>query len=177
MSKKIEFGFANEMNPSGSWEGIGIKQDLMLTDAEYYGSIQYGDESLIIAKVLEDKYGRYPELVNKFIVREALVDLYKDGSGVLFLNQERTLICKKLEELLNRKQIIEKITDINSIKNICSAGGTNRAFDMIAMDDTIVATSIKPLVFKDKKDTINRCRGSISNLQQRLDEKTNNFSR
>ena len=177
MSKRIEFGYANEMNPSGSWEGIGINQSLLLTDAEYYGSIQYGDESLIIAKVLKDEYGRFPELLDKFIVREALVDLYKDGSGILFLNQEKTLICKKLEELLNRKQIIEKITDINSIKNICSAGGTTRAFDMIAMDDTIVATSIKPLVFKDKKDAINRCRGSISNMQKQLEEKTNNFSR
>ena len=112
MSKRIEFGYANEMNPSGSWEGIGINKGLLLTDAEYYGSMQYGDKSLIVAKVIEDEYGRFPELVDNFIVREALVDLYKDGSGILFLNQEETVICKKLEELLNRKQIKEKITDI-----------------------------------------------------------------
>ena len=34
--KMIRFGFSNDKNPSGSWEGIGIKQDMLLTDAEYY---------------------------------------------------------------------------------------------------------------------------------------------
>ena len=66
--KKIEFGYANEMNPTGSWQGIGIKEGLLLTEADYYGAIKYEDNSYIVAKVKEDQYGRYPHLVEKFIV-------------------------------------------------------------------------------------------------------------
>ena len=39
MMKKIEFGFANEQNPRGSWEGIGIKPGLLLNEADYYGVV------------------------------------------------------------------------------------------------------------------------------------------
>jgi len=29
--KKIEFGYANEIDPKASWEGIGIRKGLLLT--------------------------------------------------------------------------------------------------------------------------------------------------
>lgn len=41
-----------------------------------------------MAKILEDEYGRYPGLVGNFIVRSALADMYPDGSGIMYLDQE-----------------------------------------------------------------------------------------
>ena len=48
--KIIEFGYSNDVNPKGSWEGIGIKEGLMLTEADYYGVVKYEDNSYLIAK-------------------------------------------------------------------------------------------------------------------------------
>ena len=86
--KKIEFGHSNDNNPKGAWEGICISPDLPLLSADYYGAIELGDKSYIAAKVVDDEHNRYQELLDNFIVREALVDLYRDGSGFLILDQK-----------------------------------------------------------------------------------------
>ena len=91
--KKIEFGFANDAEPKGSWQGIGIKDGLLLTDAVYYGAISFNGNNFIVAKVDNDEYNRFPSLLDKFIVRDAVVDVYADGSNTLFLN---SLICFNL---------------------------------------------------------------------------------
>ena len=100
--KKIEFGYANDYKPSGSWQGLGIKEGLLLADAEYYGVVNYGRDSFIVAKVIEDKYGRYPQLLGNFIVRPAIADMYPDGSGILFLDQEQSGIGEQIEKYLYR---------------------------------------------------------------------------
>ena len=74
--KKIEFGFANEQNPRGSWEGIGIKPGLLLNEADYYGVVNVNRDSYIVAKVTKDDNNRYPQLLDKFIVRQAIADIY-----------------------------------------------------------------------------------------------------
>ena len=99
--KKIEFGYANEKEPKGSWEGIGIKQGMLLTEADLYGFVKVGNNSYVVAKVTKDEYNRYQELLDKFLVRPALADLYPDGSGIIFLDQEQSLEAYQLEEYLN----------------------------------------------------------------------------
>ena len=94
--KKIEFGFSNDSNPTGSWEGLGIKEGLMINDADYYGAIHYEGYNYIISKVVDDEYCRYPEFVGKFIVRPALCDVYADGSVTMYLNSEENIVSKKL---------------------------------------------------------------------------------
>lgn len=171
--KKIEFGYANEMNPSGSWQGIGIKEGLLLPAAEYYGAVSYEDNSYIIAKVIEDEYKRYPELLGKFIVRPAIADLYKDGSGNIFLNQEETLVTKQLESHLNNPQISEKINNFNDILNFTN--GINRAsnaFTFLTMDDKIISTSITNEEFERKNNAIKNCHDSFSVLSEKANSNT-----
>ena len=110
--KKIKFGFANDVEPKGSWQGIGIREGLLLPDAIYYGSFSYNGNNYIVAKVDKDEYGRFPNLLNKFIVRDALVDVYADGSNTLFLNQEVSHNAQSIEMFLNNERIIGKVNDI-----------------------------------------------------------------
>jgi len=176
--KKIEFGFANDYDPKGAWEGIGIKPGLLLTDAEYYGAIKYEDNSYIVAKVTKDEYGRFPHLVNKFIVRPAIADLYVDGSGVIFLDQEESLVSQQLETHLNIPQISERISDINSIINNCAGVHTaDMSFKFLTLGDNFLTTSITHDAFERKNTALKSCKGSFSQIQEQLLSVKNNYSR
>lgn len=67
-----------------------------MTEADYYGSVEFEGNYYIVAKVVKDDYNRYPQLLDNFIVRQALCDLYADGSANLMLNQEETQITRML---------------------------------------------------------------------------------
>lgn len=170
--KKIEFGFSNDIKPNGSWEGIGIKNGLLLTEAEYYGCFNFGDDTYLLAKVVEDEYNRYPQLLNNFIVRPAIYDMYKDGSGCLMLNQEETVVSKKIETLLNNLQIKDKITNMQDVSKYCE--GVQHApicYKLIEMgpeEMNINATSITPDAFNTKNEAIKGCHSTISEMQIEL---------
>ena len=174
--KKIEFGFANEENPRGSWQGIGIRDGLLLTDASYYGAISYRDNNFIVAKVDSDEYGRFPSLVGKFIVRDALVDVYADGSNTLFLNQTVSRDAEDIQSILNDDRIRDRITDIDDIINFCNGiHQASRFFKLVELDDKIIATSITDEAFTAKNDAIKNCRYTISDMYRMV--QTNNRTR
>lgn len=163
--KRIEFGFANEDNPKGSWQGIGIEEGLMLTDAAYYGSIGYNGDNFIVAKVDKDEYGRYPSLLNKFIVRDAIVDVYADGSNILFLNKEVSHNARGIEEVLNNEKVSSRINSIQDVINFCDGiSASSRLFCLAEMEKEITATSIKNDVFTEKNEAIKNCHQSLSDM-------------
>lgn len=169
--KKIEFGYANEMDPKGSWEGIGIKQGVLLTEADYYGAIEYEGNSYIVAKVVEDKYGRFPELVDNFIVRGAVMDMYADGSGTLFLDQERSFEAGQIERYLNQELVKKDINNANDIvTNVRGLNKGNKFFTLLEMEDRIIATSITHDAFEIKNEAIKSCRQTFSDMQRSLTE-------
>ncbi len=172
---KIEFGHSNDKNPSGSWGGIHISPELPLLSAEYYGAIGLEGKSYIVAKVVEDEYKRYPELLNNFIVREALVDLYRDGSGVLFLDQQKSSVCERIERFLNSPKIKERIINHESLINTCKEIGAHSpsaSFYSIEpkYDTALVSTSITHEAFTEKKELLNNCRESITSMQRKIEE-------
>lgn len=172
--KKIEFGFSNDGNPTGSWEGIGIKEGLLLTDADYYGTIEYEGNNYIVTKVVDDQYNRYPQLLGKFIVRQALCDLYADGSANLMLNQEETPVTSLLENYLNSMQVKDNINSIEDILNyVNGVHQSPRSFRLIELDDIIKAVSIIPEVFEAKNTAINSCTMSVSELKISLSNSYN----
>ena len=157
--KKIEFGFANEDEPRGQWEGIGIREGLLLTDATYYGAIAHNGD-----------------LVGKFVVIDALVDVYADASCTLFLNQEQSLTAKRAEMFLNDERVREKIANIEDVIRVCD--GVRRAnnfFKLIELDEKIIATSIRPDVFTEKSDAMKHCHNTFSDSQRMLN--SNNRAR
>lgn len=173
--KKIEFGFANDVDPKGSWQGLGIKEGLLLHEAIYYGSFSFNGNNFIVAKVEKDEYGRYPNLLNKFIVREALVDVYADGSNTLFLNQEVSQTAQTFEETLNRERVKDRIKDINDIINLCCVHHPSKLFKLVELEDTIIATSITETAFTNKNEAIKNCHHTLSDMQRMID--SNNRTR
>ena len=174
--KKIEFGFANDKNPNGSWEGIGIRPGLLITEAEYYGAVKYEDNSYIIAKIVKDDSKRYPDLVGNFMVRPAIADLYKDGSGIIYLDQEQSLIAHQLEKHLNSERIKDRIKSIDDVFRHClNVHMADNSFTILTVGDQIITTSIKHQVFEEKNEALKNCHKSFSQLQEyyQLSEKEN----
>lgn len=170
--KKIDFGYSNDFDPKGSWEGMGIKKGLMLTNADYYGSIEFEGNYYIVAKVIEDKYNKYPQLLNQFIVRQALCDLYADGSAIIMLNQDETIVTKKLESYLNNQQIKDRITTIDDVIKL--SNGVHKSSNAFILGElaplgTVLSTSITPEAFERKNSAINSCHHSISYMQIELE--------
>lgn len=169
--QKIEFGFANEANPKGTWEGIGIKPNTLLTEADFYGTVKLERDSYIIAKVTEDKYNNYPQLVGKFLVRPAIADLYPDGSGIIFLDQEQSLEAYQLEDYLNSPQVKDKIFSIEDIIKLSNGVvPADKAFSMLTDQDRVVTTSITHEVFERKNNALKNCHLSFSELQMRYEQ-------
>ena len=174
--KKIKFGYSNSTNPTGNYEGIGIKPGLMLCDADYYGAIQYDGNNYIIAKVVEDEYNRYPQLLNRFIVRKALCDLYADGSCIMMLDQNENEVTQLLENFYNSTEIQKYIKNPEDIFIV--GNGIYRApisFFYASLRDEVFSTSIITEVFDKKNEAIKHCHSSVSELQSEL-SKNNSYT-
>lgn len=165
--QKIEFGYSNDMDPSGSQEGLGIKPGLFLTDADYYGAIKFDGDQFVVVKVTEDEYNRYPQLLGKFMVIPAIADIYVDGSGIILLNQEQSEVAKQIEKILNEREFKDSITSATDIvKRFNGIYPADRTFDFLTDDriygDRILSTSILPDVFEMKQTALKRFHLSIS---------------
>lgn len=175
--KKIEFGFSNNSVPIGPWEGIGIRPGLLLTDATYFASIVHGDNKMIVIKIEHDQFGHYPELVGKFMVLDSLVDLYPDGSNILYLNQIQSISAQTIENYLNIERISKQIktpTDIPTyLNNVVLA--FDKVSRLIEMDDKLIATSITDEAFQAKKEAISKCHNSFSYYGAQIIEKEKKY--
>lgn len=170
--KKIEFGFDNNLNPTGSWQGIGINPKVMLLDAEYIGSVSIEGNNYIITKTV-NQTRNYQE--NMFLVRNALVDLFPSGSGILYLNQNENEITNGLENLLNNPNVKDKIITVEDVLRVCSAANYSMpSFRIIESSPKIIATSILPEVFEEKNNAINNCHKTFTQIQG---ENTISFTR
>ena len=145
---KIRFGFADSMNNFQGQEGIGIKNGVLLTYADYYGIINYSGSDYLVAKATEDESNNCPELVGNFIVRPATLHQYNDGSEELVLNQEEDNQSKMLEEILNNPVTKEIITSKDDIIGIPSIEEGSFSADYLALGNEISATSISDEAFK-----------------------------
>ena len=176
--KKIEYGFANDLIPKGSWEGIGINPTLHLTDGEYIGSVSIGKNNYIVSRIVEDKYGRYPQLLNNFLVSDAIYDVYSDGSGILYLDQEQSIEAMSLQNYLNSSSNKEKIhTSQDIINNINGVNRSNNFFRLMESEDRIIATSILHTVFEEKNEALKNCHSTMSDMQMQLNAQTKSSSR
>ena len=167
--KRIYFGYNNSESKSGayvpsSWEGIFINPNLQLHDATFFGFIDYDNRNYLVAKVTDDRYNRYPELLGKFIVREALCDLLSSGACELFLDQKENIMTVQLQNCINENR--DKITDIDDvIKYTNRAIPASNAFKLAEMSNEIYATSILTEEFNKKREALKRCCSSMSTLQ------------
>ncbi len=154
---KIRFGFADSMNNFQGQEGIGIKDGVLLTYADYYGIINYSGSDYLVAKAIEDESNNCPELVGNFIVRPATLHQYNDGSEELVLNQEENNESKMLEKRLNNpvtKEMITSKEDILGIDSSIEEGSFGAEY--LALGNEISATSITDEAFKREVEEIKK---------------------
>ncbi len=175
---KIEFGYDNGMTPTGAWEGLGLKPGSNLYDASYYGAVRVGEEQFIVTKITEDKYNRYPELLDNFMVIPAIADMYKDGSGNIYLNQEQSLNAKQIEETLNKLKEEANLNNIDDITNYLEGlSPADRTFDMLIGEksdqEKYTATAVLPEVFENMQTAFENCNLSFSELSRKMMELNN----
>jgi len=175
--KKIEFGHANDATPTGSWQALGIQPDLMLCDAEFIGTIAHQDERYIVARVDKDEYNHYPELLGKFIVRDSVVDLFADGSTILYLNQQQSVSAQTIQKYLNMESIKGQITEVNDIPRYLNGVyvSPEKKDKLIEMDSKIIATSITPEAFAAKRNAIKNCHKPFSHYGEPTLEKEKTY--
>ena len=175
--QKINFMYSNSNTPTGSGEGLGLKKGLMLTEADYYGAMEFDNNDYILVKATEDEYNHYPELLNKFLVLPALVDIYKDGSGTLYVSQEQDAVCKQIQKyiaVLSDKKRIENVNDIVTVYSGVHYG--NKLFDLLTDEKytygcDINAVAILPSVFDEMNETIKNNHESFYDLASKQTEK------
>lgn len=169
--KKISFGYNNLGIDSLYWEKPIIKEDVFLTEADYYGSIEFDGNYYIVAKVTSLKINNCPQLLGNFIVRQALCDVYANGDSVILLNQDETIVTKQLENHLNSSQIKQNISTIDDVINLTNgAKRSSMAFRAAEYfnSEMLFALSKLPEVFEMKNSAINSCKRPISEMQIEL---------
>lgn len=87
---KIDFGYFNDNNPKGMWEGIGISPTDNIIKAEFMDVIGLNGRFYLVSKV-DMAFKSVEYKVGTIDVWEIISDLYPNGSGVIFANQEKTI--------------------------------------------------------------------------------------
>ena len=162
--KKIDFGREESNNPKGSFEKIGTDDGVI--SAELLDIIGVEGNNYLITKIIDD-YNKNNE--GTIYVKEAIVDLYADGSTVTFVNNGNKEMCKAIQNTLNSYQITELIKSGNKIRNIIGNSFVPRSFDLIALSDMILVTEINEDIFEEKKELIKKCHNTISSMQSQIE--------
>lgn len=168
--KKVHFGYENSNRPVGSFEGLGVSDEAKgPIQGNFIGILNYMDKDFLITKV-SLAYKTVENQVGKIDVRDAIADIYPDGSGVLYIDRQKSDECLQLENLFNDEKTKELLQKGVSINNIFTGGILSFAFECVTKSDVILATSIKHEIFEKKKQLISCCNHSFSDLQQEIEE-------
>ena len=160
--KKIEFGSDDGLRPTGSWKNLGLANGVV--SGELIGLFNFEDEDYIVTKVgntfPDSKYE-----ANKMMVSRAVADLYKDGSGNIFIDQAGSLVCKDFEELLNSEKARTLLERGVSITDICNGYPVSNAFRVLVDRYSVNAVAINHEVFENKKRQLSQCHSSFSDIK------------
>ena len=168
--KKIHFGYSNDNNPTGSFEGMGASRNKDIIDSEFIDFMELNGRFYLISKISSTFRGQ-EDKIGKIDVREVIADLYPDGSGIIFANQEKTDICTSLENSLNNAiGLLEKGFNV---KQICTGHNAPDSFSSLLHENSelpLLITGIKSNIFEEKRMLISLCRNSFSSMQKELQQ-------
>lgn len=165
--KRIEFGREESNNPKGCFEKIGTDDGIL--DAELIDFIGIDGNNYLVSKVM-DCFNKSSVNPGSVYVKEALVDIYADGSTVMFLNNGNKEMCTALERTLNSYQISDLIKSGTSLNSIIGNSFVPKSFDIASISDLLVVTEINEDIFNHKKELINECHQTISSMQEELNK-------
>ena len=172
--KIVKYGYENSQNPTGSFEGIGFNMRengkcVGPVTGEYLGVVRISSDDYLIARTKE-AFANDENYVGNTCVRRALADLYPDGSGILFIDQETDHMCRQLERLFDHEKTRELMDSGIDAKRICGGDIPPFAFECVTRGDKVFATAIEHDAFEEKRALISRCHNSFSNLEKELEQ-------
>lgn len=153
--KKIEFGFNDDDRLNGQWSGIEFY------NGEFLDLLNYEGMDFLITKIVDSPRG----LNGNIDVREIAQDYYADGSYITYGNKMKNTACQRLEELLNKGKIKQRVlSGISPVMVLNSEGlpvRTSYLLDVTSkLDNTsAVLTSVKREVFDKLKASKKYFRG------------------
>ena len=174
--KIMKFGTEDSLKPVGSHEKIGLPTGTI--EAEYIGTISINGDNFIVGKVTEC-FDRREDKEGKIIVRECISNVYSDGSGCIFLNQQVSEKCVELERFLNTPNITNQLENGVSINSLINNSFPETAIlNIINNSNSLLITAIKHEVFEHKKNLLKYNQSSfcdlleeIENLNKKLNQK------
>ena len=168
--KKIDFGREENNNPKGSFDKIGTDDGVIQGKLADFINIE--GSTYLISKI-ESTFKDSPYQIGDYYVKEAITDLYADGSLTLFLNNGNEEMCRAIQGRLNSAEIKRIINDGMPISEIFKSGLTPKTFMYLTLIESelpITATEINEDIFENKKELINNCHQSISNMKKTIED-------
>lgn len=179
--KKVNFGYNNSID-NGVFEGIGLGsvvsgRTVGPVSGNLLGVVSLGNDDFLVSEVTQ-AFGNDENYIGRIIVRDACVDLFPDASALLFIDQQESVISRKLEELLNKDKEKAKIENGRSLYDICSGNVPSFAYECAihsSSDFPVSVVALKHDVFKNKKSNIAKCHSSFSDMQEIIDSYNQNL--
>lgn len=167
--KVVSFGFENSENPAGSFEGIGKGDGAKgAVTAAYLDVFSYEGRNFLVTRTTEAFKGSETE-IGKIDVRDTLVDLFQDGSAILYIDQTQSKDALDFQTLLNTPKAAQLVGRGISIKDICNGYNAPISFMCATYNDRVLATAIKHDVFAAKFSALKQSNKSFSNMKRELD--------
>ena len=168
--KKIDFGREESNNPKGSFEKIGTNDGVL--QGELADFINIDGNTYLISKI-DSTFKDSQYQVGDYYVKEAIIDLYADGSLALFLNSGNEEMCRAIQGRLNSAEMKRLINDGMPISEIFRSQFVPKSFMYLTLIDSklpITTTEINEDIFETKKELINNCHQSISNMSKTIED-------
>ena len=167
--KKIDFGREEANTTKGSFEKIGTNDRVLQGELAEFINIE--GNTYLVSKI-DSTFKDSSYQVGDYYVKEAITDLYADGSIALFLNSGNEEMCRAIQGRLNSAEIKRLINDGMPISEIFSSQLIPKSFMYLTLIDSkapITATEINKDIFETKKYLINNCHQSISSMSETID--------
>lgn len=167
---KIDFGREESNNPKGMFEKIGTDDGVLQGELTEFINIE---GSIYLISKIESTFRNSNYQVGDYYVKEAIADLYADGSITLFLNNGNEEMCRAIQGRLNSAEIKRLINEGMPISQVFKSQLVPKSFIYLTLTDSpvpITTTEIDEHVFENKKQLINNCSQSISNMRQTIED-------
>lgn len=167
--KKIDFGYNTASQPNGTFEGIGISPNGWIVGGELVDLVSYENQDYLISKVTQ-VFSGHEDLVGTIDVRRIIADLYRDGSGNLYVTDQKDYNCEVLRQIMERPNVKEQIEQGISLVELSS--GVNPPSDSIKMltsGPDLSVVGIKPEVFEQKRKLLQESSRSFSDMAAEIE--------
>lgn len=167
--KTVDFGREESNNPKGSFEKIGTDEGIISGQLTDFINIE---GNIYLISKINNTLQNSKYQVGDYYVKEAITDLYADGSTTLFLNNGNEEMCRAIQGRLNSGEIKRLINDGMPLSNIFKSQIVPKSFMFLTIFESeipLIATEINQDIFESKKALINNCHQSISSLQETIE--------